>query len=176
MKQLMERIPFDQITTAEIIDACGISRKTFYYHFKDKYELVNWIFSEEIIDEIVNETTFENLTNCYMKFCNYILDNKKFCINAISADGQNCLIQFLYDYVKRQINILCHEAINKGILTTDDVEFLIEYYYSAFIGVLKAWIKNDLKDDPKIIINRWMSVVDQNLEHYIKTHGKHFVR
>lgn len=44
MKQLMEETPFDHITTADIINRCGISRKTFYYHFQDKYDLVNWIF------------------------------------------------------------------------------------------------------------------------------------
>lgn len=167
MKQLMQKIPFDHITIADIIKKCGISRKTFYYHFKDKYDLINWIFSTEIIDQIVENTTLDNLEQCNLQLCHYVRDNKVFCANAINESGQNSLIQFLYSYVERQINILCREAVSQKILSGDDVKFLIDYYYNAFTGVLKTWIKDDLKDSPETIVKRWMSVVNQNLENYI---------
>ena len=168
-KHLMEEIPFKHITTADIIKKCGISRKTFYYHFKDKYDLVNWIFSVEIIDGIIDNTSIDNLTNCYLKLCQYIKGNGAFCTNAINANGQNCLIEFLNTYVEKQIKILCKEAIERQELSSDDVAFLVDYYYSALIGVLKTWIKNDLKDSPEIIVKRWVGVIENNLEHYINT-------
>ena len=171
MKQLMEETPFDHITTADIINRCGISRKTFYYHFQDKYDLVNWIFSVEVIDGILKNTKIDNLSECYLNLCRYIRDNKTFCTNAINASGQNCFIQFLYGYVDKQINILCKDAINKKILSSDDIKFLIDYYYYAFIGVFKTWINTNMKDSPEVIVKRWVSLVDKNLEHYISAMG-----
>ena len=44
LKELMEQKPFSKINVAEICEKCGMNRKSFYYHFKDKYDLVNWIF------------------------------------------------------------------------------------------------------------------------------------
>ena len=44
MKELMEQMPFSKISVSNIAEQCGMNRKSFYYHFKDKYDLVNWIF------------------------------------------------------------------------------------------------------------------------------------
>ena len=44
MKKLMREKPFDKISVSDICIDCGINRKSFYYHFRDKYDLVNWIF------------------------------------------------------------------------------------------------------------------------------------
>lgn len=43
LKELMEQKPFSKINVADICEKCGMNRKSFYYHFKDKYDLVNWI-------------------------------------------------------------------------------------------------------------------------------------
>ncbi len=42
LRELMEEVPFDKINVAQICERCGMNRKSFYYHFKDKYDLVNW--------------------------------------------------------------------------------------------------------------------------------------
>ena len=44
MKKMMRRRPFEKISVSDICMDCGINRKSFYYHFRDKYDLVNWIF------------------------------------------------------------------------------------------------------------------------------------
>lgn len=167
MKKVMEKIPFDRITTAEIINRCGISRKTFYYHFKDKYDVVNWIFSVEIIDGILESTTFDNWMEGSFKLCRYIQKNKAFYKNAVNAKGQNCFIQFLHNMTEMQLNILCKDSLNEHILSEGDFKFLVEFYYSAFIGVFTLWVKDDMRDNPELLVNRWIGVVDKSLEHYI---------
>jgi len=47
LKKLMLNTPLDKISVQEIVDACGLNRKTFYYHFRDKQDLVCWIFDTE---------------------------------------------------------------------------------------------------------------------------------
>lgn len=49
MKELMEQMPFSKISVSDIAEQCGMNRKSFYYHFKDKYDLVNWIFDMEYL-------------------------------------------------------------------------------------------------------------------------------
>ena len=44
MKKLMSKNPFSKISVGDICEDCGMNRKSFYYHFRDKYDLVNWIF------------------------------------------------------------------------------------------------------------------------------------
>ena len=44
LKQLMEKKTLKKITVGDICTLSGMSRKGFYYHFHDKYDLANWIF------------------------------------------------------------------------------------------------------------------------------------
>ena len=52
MKNLMRGRPFEKISVSDICVECGINRKSFYYHFRDKYDLVNWIFYVGFIGEM----------------------------------------------------------------------------------------------------------------------------
>jgi len=47
LKELMLLHPLAKISVGDICARCGMNRKSFYYHFKDKYDLVNWIFHTE---------------------------------------------------------------------------------------------------------------------------------
>ena len=62
MKELMEQIPFSKISVSDICEKCGMNRKSFYYHFKDKYDLVNWIFDVEFFQAV--HVRDYNLPNC----------------------------------------------------------------------------------------------------------------
>ena len=48
LKALGAKKIFDKITVADITDYCGVNRQTFYYHFNDKYELLGWIYTQEL--------------------------------------------------------------------------------------------------------------------------------
>ena len=47
LKELMKTSPLEKISVGDITQQAGVGRNTFYYHFKDKYALVNWIFETE---------------------------------------------------------------------------------------------------------------------------------
>ena len=52
IKHLLTKKPLTKISVKDITEHCNISRNTFYYHFRDKYELINWIFYTEILAEV----------------------------------------------------------------------------------------------------------------------------
>ena len=57
IKEIMKEKKLSQITIKDITEKCGVSRNAFYYHFRDKYDLINWIFSTETFP-IINTSTF----------------------------------------------------------------------------------------------------------------------
>ena len=60
LKQAMKKKPFQKITVSELIEACHVNRKTFYYHFDDIYALLKWTFKQEAIEVVKH---FDLLTN-----------------------------------------------------------------------------------------------------------------
>ena len=51
-KELAQAIPIEKITIKQITDKAGVIRPTFYNHFQDKYELLEWILRTEVIDPV----------------------------------------------------------------------------------------------------------------------------
>ena len=70
LKELMEAVPFEKIRVADICERCTMSRKSFYYHFKDKYDLLNWIFDTEFISFVKDLSQAEELHQQIYRFQN----------------------------------------------------------------------------------------------------------
>lgn len=45
--KLLSEQPFDKITVTQLVDECQITRRTFYYHYSDLYELLDTILRRE---------------------------------------------------------------------------------------------------------------------------------
>ena len=90
LRELMTELPFEKINVAHICERCGMNCKSFYYHFKDKYDLVNWIFDTEIIflvrDEDL-ETSYEKHWEFIEKICFYFYENHAFYRKALQIQG-----------------------------------------------------------------------------------------
>ena len=52
LKELLQERPLTKISVKDITEQCELSRNAFYYHFKDKYELINWIFYDDMIRNV----------------------------------------------------------------------------------------------------------------------------
>ena len=61
LKHLLAKKPLDKITINDIAEDCGISRMTFYYHFKDIYDLIEWSCIEEASRVIEGNKTYDFL-------------------------------------------------------------------------------------------------------------------
>ena len=67
-----------------------MNRKSFYYHFKDKYDLVNWIYYTEFIDRMKTKT-YTASWDVIDDLCEYLFDNKEF-YQKNPSDGRTELL------------------------------------------------------------------------------------
>ncbi|HCY78991.1 MAG TPA: dihydroxyacetone kinase transcriptional activator DhaS, partial [Clostridiales bacterium] len=44
LKKMLSVKPIDKITVKDLVEECGVNRQTFYYHFDDVYDLLEWVF------------------------------------------------------------------------------------------------------------------------------------
>ena len=77
MKDLMAERPFAKISVGDICERCGMNRKSFYYHFRDKHDLVNWIFQTEFI-ETIHLTDYANAWVFLGAICAYFYQERDF--------------------------------------------------------------------------------------------------
>ena len=83
LKELMKAQPLTKISVGDICEKCGMNRKSFYYHFCDKYDLVNWIFDTEF-SEIRNRP--DHIAN-FEDICEYFYSDREFYRSALQITG-----------------------------------------------------------------------------------------
>ena len=94
MKKLMVCKSFAKISISDLCEECGLNRKSFYYHFKDKYDLVNWIFYVDFLTNMGGKN-FENEWDVLVAVCNIFYQNKAFYQSALRIEGQNSFKDYL---------------------------------------------------------------------------------
>ena len=60
LKELCQYRNFEKISINDLTNKCGLNRQTFYYHFQDKYDLLQWLYYDELFADIENIITFDN--------------------------------------------------------------------------------------------------------------------
>ncbi len=89
LKRLMNDAPLARISVRDIVEDCGVNRQTFYYHFKDKYELVNWSYRTEAVESIADARDYAHWTEGIARVFAYLIENRSFYVNALNAAGQD---------------------------------------------------------------------------------------
>lgn len=78
LKKVLKSKPFSKIVVDDIAEACGVSRGTFYYHFSDKYDLLRWVFSIEVLPILSKYNKPDNWIEGYVELCKFMMKNKQF--------------------------------------------------------------------------------------------------
>ena len=82
LKHLMEQKPLEKITVVDISEDCGVNRQTFYYHFQDIYDLIEWIYINEAEKRLGEKTTYDTWQEGFLQILSYILNNRNFVRNT----------------------------------------------------------------------------------------------
>lgn len=144
-KELVLQVPFEKITIKMITDGAGVIRPTFYKHFQDKYEVLEWILQTEIkskiqvlIDNNMQEDIFRLLCNCLEK-------DRAFYRKAYEIKGQNSFEDIMSDY----LYTLFLQLLSKYPLKSPDKlafltkEAIARFYTFGLADSLKYWISQD---------------------------------
>ncbi len=152
LKNLMKKATLNQITVKDVVTDCGVNRQTFYYHFQDIYDLVEWIYQTEAVESIANYKSYGTWQQGFLMVFEYVKENLSFCTNCFNSLGREPLDRFLYNAVFELLIGVVNEVAEGTKITEKDRKFIANFYCYAFIGVMAQWIREGAKENPKDII------------------------
>ena len=82
LKNLLLQKSLTKITVKDITEDCGINRMTFYYHFKDIYDLVEWACLEDARKALEEKKTFDTWQQGFLQIFEAVQANKPFIMNV----------------------------------------------------------------------------------------------
>ena len=159
LKNLLLKKPLTKITVSDITDDCGINRMTFYYHFKDIYDLVEWSCLEDAKMALEEKKTYDTWQQGLLQIFKAVQENKPFILNVYRCVHREQVEKYLQPLVDQLLlNVINEEAA--GITVRDEYkQFIAQVYSYILIGLMLDWIKDDMREDPQQIVEKLSKLI-----------------
>ena len=154
LKNLLLKKPLNKITVADIADDCGINRMTFYYHFKDIYDLVEWSCLEDAKRALDEKKTYDTWQQGLLQIFEAVQENKPFIMNVSRCVHTEQVEKYLQPLVDRLLLGVLEEESRGMTIRDEDKQFIAQVYSYIFIGLMLDWIKDNMHEDPRQIVER----------------------
>ena len=133
MKLLIRKKSLEKIRIREICEAAGVDRSTFYYHFRDKYDLVIWMYFREIneLNILVKKESVRGLQK--LKQDAFIFRN------ALAAREQNSLYAYMKEYYIAYYLELLKKRTGADLLGPE-LTFYVRLFCYGAVDMMVEWI------------------------------------
>ena len=163
LKQMLNTRTLDKITVKDITDRAGLNRQTFYYHFEDVYDLIRWIFEEGIREHLSLEGGGQDLRKEMSEVFRLIQEKRNLVLNAYRSISRDYLEQYMLFLLERILRPRLEADPASAGLTAEEREFVLNFYNYAIVGLLENWIREGMKGEGGMLIERIHRLMDGEL-------------
>jgi len=156
MREIMKHKPIDKIRVTEICKAADIERPTFYYHFRDKYDLVAWMFCTDAYGTDI--TSVSSAAAGMNKMKQEILFYKR----AYEDSSQNALWHYMVEYFTKRYSDLAKEKLGTDILDTQ-LAYSIRFYCMGAVGMTQEWVLTDNITSAETVVQMMFGSMPESL-------------
>ena len=163
LKNLLLKKPLTKITINDIAEDCGINRMTFYYHFKDIYDLVEWSCIEDARRALEEKKTHDTWQEGFLNIFDEVRKNKPFIMNVYNCVNREQVENYLKPLTDNLIMGVINEQAKDVTVRDEDKKMIARVYSYVFIGIMLDWIKDDMQADTKIIVDRLSLLIKDSM-------------
>ena len=169
LMKLLARRTLDKITIQDIVDDCGYNRQTFYYHFHDIYDLIDWIFAAQTQELIEKCRACASLDVGVEAVIAYMRENRRLILNILRSVNGEKLLDNLYR--SAQSIVLSALENHPGVqeLSMDYRELVAEGFKYALAGLLIDWMRAGIPEDRVNKVRTMKAVYIGALEYALDT-------
>lgn len=151
LKKLMATVALDDISVMRLTKMCGINRQSFYYHFRNTYDLLTWVFLNEKIPNLDEENDYSRALEHVF---NYVEDNYNLIQNTAESAGKDLLIEFFFNTFYNVELKHIEQVDQTGKISTDERKFLASFFGSAFANTVILWLRNPQQEEVETVLER----------------------
>ncbi len=167
LKQMLIVKPIDKITVKDLVEICGVNRQTFYYHFDDVYDLLEWVFEEDANRVLPSEVVYEHWREDVMMFFTYLADNSAFALNIYNSNSRIYMLRYFKRRLQsciRSFAIIVSEGKN---IDRGDFEFVVEFYANGVVGLISQWLDLGMPTPKGNAQEQFLKLLDNSVENML---------
>lgn len=147
-RELMRQRSLDAITVEMIAGACHISRNTFYYHFEDKYDMLRWMFQQQIQPALDAACARGPWADSIPVLCEWLRQDARLSLHLMQTLAPESLPGLLLDYYKEAILRSARDYFSRRKTDDEEAEAVALYYAYGVVGSLMEWVRRGMRTDP----------------------------
>lgn len=149
LASLLTEKAFEDIRISDICNKAMVHRTTFYKHFEDKYQLLDFLlgqiminFKEKSINYASDINSREYYINLIRLLFEHMHENKKlYSIGLLNNDSTTKLLR---KTVVECIKSSLESNVANGIKLSIPIPIISEFYSSAIVNLAKWWLENNM--------------------------------
>lgn len=170
LKKRLTQTTLDKITIQQLVDDAEVSRKTFYYHFQDVYDLLEWLLVDEGKRVLEGNITADTWQKGLGNVLEYLQENRTIILNIYRS------VQHEVNYLKVHVTKLILPLMERIFdelpgherVTAEDREFVLKFYSLGVVGLVMVWIENGMKPDAEILMAQVNKIFTGSMEYTIQ--------
>lgn len=170
-KELVCQQSIEKITIKEITDRAGVIRPTFYNHFQDKYELLEWIIQKQILEPVKPLILADMVDEALVLVFTMLEKDKEFYQKAVKLEGQNSFEEI----VKKCIRVTLLERLQreqgrkrKSKYPWLTMEHIADFYAQDMCFMIVRWIEGGMEVSPREITEVYNYVMSNPMQKVLR--------
>lgn len=128
--ELLKKKNVDKITIKDIVDKCGLTRQSFYYHFHDIFDLIEWLMNEKISAVSKETLKAKSFRGAVEYILNELFDKYDIIVSLLNSKERGTVEKILLKTARRYLIIL-YESSDDLRLTRYELETALDFYSGA---------------------------------------------
>lgn len=170
LKRLLETTPLDKITIQNLVDDAEVSRKTFYYHFQDIYDLLEWALVDEGRRVLEGCPIADAWQQGLWNVLSYLQENQVVIRNIHRSVQENSTL--LERHITQMVQPLLQQIFDAQPdhekVGAEDRTFILELYAFGVVKLVIYWIDNGMKPEADWMIRRIHRIFSGSMEAMIQ--------
>lgn len=167
LKKMMAIKPIDKITIKDLVEICGVNRQTFYYHFDDVYDLLEWVFEEDANRVLPSDIKYENWREDVTVFFTYLAENSSFALNVYNSNSRLYMLKYYKERLAYCVRCFAAVVSEGHNIDRADFEFVVEFYATCVVGIISQWLDAGMQAPPIVTIDRCLKLLDNSVENML---------
>lgn len=148
---LLERENLDKITVTKLIDECHISRQTFYYHFHDIMDVLEWTFrraTDELVEKSLKEPERMDALLTYMQF---VRSHRKKLRRLVDSRKWYQIEGMMVDAVTVYLEKMAQRHTSSYQVSYEEMQIMLRFYACGMVGVLVQCMDEKKLDEKRVL-------------------------
>ena len=141
---LLEEKTLDKITVRDIVEKCEINRNTFYYYYRDIYELLEAVFRTETENFKKGLNPDTSFLEEYERAARIVLTYRKAVMHLYNSKERPILEKYLTEVSREFIGGFVEQKSENAPISAADRRFIRDFYCYALVGTTMRWIEEGL--------------------------------